>query len=61
MPAEQLKQYYYSHGFKDCQAKRYPLWATLIAAWEHVAAAAYMSGWKDAGGGNLRYFRDHKR
>lgn len=61
MSHREIKEKFYSMGAADAQGKHYPLWSTLIIAQEHVAAAAYQSGWRDATGENLRYYRDSQR
>jgi hypothetical protein len=61
MSTKEVKEKFYSLGITDARYNQYPLWATLIVAQEHIAAAAYLSGWRDQTGDNLRYYRDTRR
>ena len=58
MNTKEIKDKYYDLAKRDANYKQYPLWSTLVAADEHIAAAAYLSGWRDVTGKSLRYFRD---
>ena len=61
MPTKETQEKYYQLGVADGKSKRYPLWSILVLADEHVAAAAYQSGWRNATGVNLRFFREGSR
>jgi hypothetical protein len=61
MSTEEQKKHYRDHGFRDARKKRYPLYAVLTIAQEHVAAASYLIGWREGGGANLRFFREGEK
>lgn len=61
MSTEETKTHYFTLGKSDGKKKAYPLWSTLVLAQETVAANAYLDGFRNATGVNLKFFRDGQK